>query len=191
MHWLSLSTTYSRMLQAGSPEHQLVELSCDQWIPLWNPSQTLRQSGPAETGSHRSQTCPQRNLLSGSPSTNKGIVDVPFLVDTLKRDVGPADLKWRTGLIRLSRILSFTKHDKPQIPKLSRANCVTIQLTVRAWSHEPGKQCAWAVCYSLSCFSLGSFAGPPGKRDYLENFHPGSRHHYTGIPANRAGSVVM
>ena len=80
---------------------------------------------------------------------------------------------------------------KRQIPKLSRANCVTIQLTVRAWSHEPGKQCAWAVCYSLSCFSLGSFAGPPGKRDYLENFHPGSRHHYTGIPANRAGSVVM
>ena len=42
--------------------------------------------------------------------------------------------------------------------KLSRANCVTIQLTVRAWSHEPGTQCAWIVCHPLSCFSLGSFA---------------------------------
>ena len=100
-HTLTVTQQHScsRMLQAGSPEHQLVELSCDQRIPLWNPSQTLQQSGPAETGSHRSHTCPQGNLLSGSPSTNKGIVDVPFLVDTLKRDVGPADLKWRTGLI--------------------------------------------------------------------------------------------
>ena len=42
--------------------------------------------------------------------------------------------------------------------KLSRANRVTIQLTVRAWSHEPGKQCAWTVFHPLSCFSLGSFA---------------------------------
>ena len=91
------------------------------------------------------------------------------------------------GLIRLSRILSYTKPGKQQIPKLSRANCVTIQLTVRAWSYEPGKQCPWTVCYPLSCFSLGSFPGPPGKRDYLENFHPGSRHHNTGIPASRAG----
>ena len=55
--------------------------------------------------------------------------------------------------------------------------CFTIQLTVRAWSHEPGKQCAWTVCYPLSCFSLGSFAGPPGKRDYLENDHQGTRYH--------------
>ena len=31
----------------------------------------------------------------------------------------------------------------------------------------------------------------PGKRDYLENFHPGSRRHNTGMPANRAGSVVL
>ena len=83
---------------------------------------------------------------------------------------------------------------KRQIPKLSRTNCVTIQLTtVKAWSNEPGwlalprrllspyymkrarpeqpflyrdwKQCAWTVCYPLSCLSLGSFAGPPGKRD--------------------------
>ena len=56
----------------------------------------------------------------------------------------------------------------------------------RAW-----KQCAWAVCYPLSCFSLGSFAGPPGKRDYLENFHLGSRHHNTGIPANRSGWLAQ
>ena len=49
----------------------------------------------------------------------------------------------------------------------------------------------WAVCYPLSCFSLSSFAGPPEKRDYLENFHPRSRHHSTGIPSNRAGSVVI
>ena len=53
------------------------------------------------------------------------------------------------------------------------------------------KQCARAVCYPLSCFSISSFAGPPEKRDYLENFHPRSRHHSTGIPANRAGSVVI
>ena len=33
--------------------------------------------------------------------------------------------------------------------------------------------------------------GPPGKRDYLENFHPGSRQHNTGNPTNRAGSVVI
>ena len=37
---------------------------------------------------------------------------------------------------------------------------------------------------------LGSFAVPSGKRDYLENFHPGSRHDNTGIPAN-LGSVVV
>ena len=80
---------------------------------------------------------------------------------------------------------------KRQIRKLSRANCLTIQLTVRAWSHEPGKQCAWTVCYSLSCFLLGSFSGPPGKRDFLENCHPGTRYHNTGIPANRAGWVVI
>ena len=79
---------------------------------------------------------------------------------------------------------------KRQIPKLSRANCLTIQLTVRTWSHEPEKQCAWTVCYLLSCFSLGSFAGPPGMRDYLENCHPGTRYHNTGIPGNRAGWVV-
>ena len=98
------------------------------------------------------------------------------------------------GLIRLSRILSYTNQHEPrkrQIPKLSRVSCVTIQLTVRVWSYEPGKQCAWTECDPLSCFSLGSFAGPPGKRDYSENFHAGSRHHNTGIPANRAGSIVM
>ena len=80
---------------------------------------------------------------------------------------------------------------KRQIPKLSRANCLTIQVTVRAWSHEPGKQCAWTVCYPLSCFLLGLFSGPPGKRDYLENCCPGTRYHNTGIPANRAGWVVI
>ena len=46
------------------------------------------------------------------------------------------------------------------------------------------------MCHPLSCFSLGSFAVPPEKRDYLENFHPGSGHHNIGIPANRAGSVA-
>ena len=75
-----------------------------------------------------------------------------------------------------------------QIPKLSRANCVTIQLTV---SHEPGKQCAWSVSYPLYCFSLGSLAGPPSKRDYLESSHSRSRHHNTGVPANQASSVVI
>ena len=65
------------------------------------------------------------------------------------------------------------------------------QLTVRAWSHELRKQCARTVCYPLSHFSVGTFAGPPGKGDYLESFHPGSWQHKTGIAANRAGSVVI
>ena len=86
------------------------------------------------------------------------------------------------GLIRLTHVLLFMNHAwKQQIPKLSGENCVTIQLTVRAWSHEWGwlgipvsqekgqpratictdvyrdwKQCSWAVYYPLSCFSLGS-----------------------------------
>ena len=46
------------------------------------------------------------------------------------------------------------------------------------------------LCYPLSCFSLGSFARPSGKRGYMENFHPGSWNHNTGIPDKRAGSVV-
>ena len=33
--------------------------------------------------------------------------------------------------------------------------------------------------------------GRPAKSDYLESFHPGSQHHNTGIPANRAGSVII
>ena len=108
---------------------------------------------------------------------------------------------------------------KRQILKFSRANCVRKQLTVRAWSHEPGwlalprrllswyymkraspeplflcrdgKQCAWVACYPLSCFLLGSFSRLPGMCDRLENFHSGSRHHNAGIPANRAGLVVI
>ena len=43
----------------------------------------------------------------------------------------------------------------------------------------------------IRCFSLGSFAGPPGKRDYLENCPLGTQHHNTGIPTNRAGWVVI
>ena len=108
---------------------------------------------------------------------------------------------------------------KRQILKLSRTNRVRKQLTVRAWSHEPGwlalprwllswyymkraspeplflcrdwKQCAWVACYPLSCFLLGSFSRLPGMCDRLETFHSGSRHHNAGIPANRAGSVVI
>ena len=68
---------------------------------------------------------------------------------------------------------------------MKRASLEAPFLLYRDWTH-----CAWAVCYPLSGFSLGSFGGPPGKRDYLENFYPRSRHHNTGIPANRAGSVV-
>jgi len=67
---------------------------------------------------------------------------------------------------------------------------MTIQLTARAWLQELGKQCAWTVCYPLSCFFFYCFAWPPGKRDYLENFHPGSWHHNTGIPANKSGWLV-
>ena len=44
-------------------------------------------------------------------------------------------------------------------------------------AHEPGRM---TVCYPLSCFLMGSFAGPPGKRDYLENVHQGSQHYKRG-----------
>ena len=111
----------------------------------------------------------------------------------------------------LGQIKSYSLIHEPQkrqIPKLSRA-IFTCKLrdNTRAWSwllsryymkrtrrerlflYRDWKQCAWAVCYPLSCLSLGSFAGPPGKRDYLENFHAGSRHHNTGMPVSRAGSV--
>ena len=56
---------------------------------------------------------------------------------------------------------------------------------IRPPDNEPGKGCAWP-CYPLSCFSLGSFTGPPGKRDYSENFQSGSWHHNTGIPTGLA-----
>ena len=68
------------------------------------------------------------------------------------------------GLVRLSRILSYTNQHEPrirQVPKLSRVSCVTIQLTVRVWSHEPGKQCAWTVCDPLPCSRLVHSPGRP------------------------------
>ena len=71
-----------------------------------------------------------------------------------------------------SIVFSHTRTTKTAIPKLSRANCVTIQLTIRAWSHEPGKQCPWTVCYLFSRFSLDWVPWLPGKGDYWENFHP-------------------
>ena len=33
--------------------------------------------------------------------------------------------------------------------------------------------------YCMILFLVGSFARPPGKRDYLEKFNPGSRNHNT------------
>ena len=44
-------------------------------------------------------------------------------------------------------------------------------------------QSALAVCYPLSCVSLGSFAELPGKPYCFKNFQLGSRHHETGISA--------
>ena len=118
------------------------------------------------------------------------------------------------GLIRLSH-----EPQKWKIPKLSCVNCMTIQLTVKAWSQELGwlalpswllsstsrgaaqrrhflycdwkQNASWALCYSLFCFSLGSFAGPVTKHHCLENFHLGSQHHNTGILAKWAGLVFM
>ena len=94
-------------------------------------------------------------------------------------------------LIKLSRSLSYTNHESGKFQSFYLQNCVTIQLTVTAWSHGPGKQYAKTVCYPLSCFSLGSFAGPPCKRDYLENFHLRSPHHNNRVPADRVDSVVI
>ena len=47
------------------------------------------------------------------------------------------------------------------------------------------EQCVTRCPVSRLVHSLGQ----AGKRDYLENFQPVSRHHNTGIPANRAGSA--
>ena len=70
------------------------------------------------------------------------------------------------------------------VPGLASSAAVTF-IPVLHEKGQPGtpflyidwKKCARAVCYPLPCFSLGSFAMPPGKREYLENFHPGSLHH--------------
>ena len=66
-------------------------------------------------------------------------------------------------LIRLSHILykKTTMEIKRQIRKLSRANWVTIKLTVRAWSHEPGKQRAWTLCYRCPVSRLLHSPGRP------------------------------
>ena len=119
------------------------------------------------------------------------------------------------AFITLSRILSHTNHvsGKFQSFHVRTAWQLTThseglitgarlasstEVTFSPVLHEPGlpeppflyrgfKQRAWALCYlPPSCFSLGSLAGPPGQRDYS-----GFRHHSPGIPANRAGSVVM
>ena len=88
---------------------------------------------------------------------------------------------------------SHTWTQKRQIPKLSRANCITMQLTVGAWTHEPdwmallrwllSRYCMkkasleppglyrdWKQC---ACSLFGSFTGLPGRCDYLEKFQPG------------------
>ena len=123
------------------------------------------------------------------------------------------------GSIKFSCILSHEPR-KRQIPKLSRTNCVTIQLTVRASWHEPGwpvlkswlalpwwllfryymKRASqepsflfrdWKQCVQWSVLPACFIHWAARKHDYLENFHPGYRHHNTGIPAKRAGSVFI
>ena len=90
----------------------------------------------------------------------------------------------------LSRIHSYTRtyHESGKIPNLSRANCeLPIQPTKRAyhmcWESNAHERCVTR----MSCFLLGSFAGPSRQAcRFLENFHPGSRHYIIGIPANQA-----
>ena len=43
------------------------------------------------------------------------------------------------GLIKLNRFLSYTNHESGKFQSFYEQNCVTIQLTVRAWSHEQGE----------------------------------------------------
>ena len=117
-----------------------------------------------------------------------------FLFHVLHGETACVTVIFKTfGLTRLSRILLHTNHESSKFHSFT-CNCVTIQLTVRAWLHEPGllalprwllsgyymnraspgkalflyrdwKQYAWVVCYPLSCFSLGLFARFPGKRE--------------------------
>ena len=106
------------------------------------------------------------------------------------------------ALITLRRILSYTNHVSGKFQSFHvRTAWQHNPQWGPGWLHEPDwpalprwllsrhymnrsspeppfisrglKQRAWAMCYPLACFSLGSFAGPPGQHDYLENFEPG------------------
>ena len=131
---------------------------------------------------------------------------------------GP-NIRSHSVLFRLKSICLVHEPQKRQIPKPSRANCMTIQLTVRAWLHYPGwpSLSGWLALprwllsrYYMSRTSpeqIGSnmceqcvtrcpvslLVHSPGclANVKMENFQPGCRHHNTGIPAHQAGSVVL
>ena len=76
----------------------------------------------------------------------------------------------------INQIKSYSHIHRPrrqQIPKLSCANWVTIQLTVKAWSHLSQGSNAHEQCVThCPVFQLVDL---PCKGDYVENFHPGNR----------------
>ena len=105
-----------------------------------------------------------------------------------KKKIDGRSLFFFLALRARSRVLALLA-SSPMFLKRTRRKIK--RLCTGYFFYRDWNQCAWTVCYPLSCFRLGSFAGTPGERYYLENFHPGSLHLNTGIPASRAGSVVI
>ena len=82
----------------------------------------------------------------------------------MKRDVSvwPTEM---TGPVTGHRFTGGPKHSGQTDPKLIRSIWFLMEIRLLNWMES-------------AC-------------DHLENFQRGSRHHNTGIPGNRAGSVVM
>ena len=75
-------------------------------------------------------------------------------------------------LIRLSHILTYTNHEGSKFQSFHVQTGDDTTHSKGLITFEPGKQCAWTMCYPLSCFSIGWFAlqawllgkFPPGKK---------------------------
>ena len=102
----------------------------------------------------------------------------------------PCSIFKTVGLIRLSRILSHTNHEngnsKAFTCKLRDNTTHNKGLITWAWKAMPMNSV-------LPVFLFFAWLIPLAARQgwLLGKFPPGSRHHNTGIPANRAGSVVI
>ena len=143
----------------------------------WSRKQVVFFHFQTVKGQGRCPTSSRANCVRGSFLETLGIIRLGRILLLFQSFHLQTAWSYEPGWLALPRrFLSryYMKRARPEPPFL-----------YRDW-----KQCAWAVCYPLS-LSLASFVGPPSRRDYLENFHPGSRLHNTGMPASRAGSVLL